>query len=445
MADNRLSADQPRMGWMIDGDPATPEVAVMLRDTGERLELTVPTGGMFGRGPYERWFMAGVQFGDDPDRSRYSYRPPGVLLFHDSQGSVALVGCRSTGMTSGLGAGTGRVVANFAVLGATNLRYSKVNGVRSELPALARWSHQRSVHLSHIADGAGRVQRVDVRLEAPEDIPLAHQMNLTLSPSWRTSYPDNIGTFSAHDVAQLVTTSSRPRSWSDHLDAHVAIRELLVLGAWHRFGFARLEVARDDDPERALSGRVVGPRWLEVATHRVPRHRPWKQMPTFLYDLRDVGTTGVRRWLRIRRHFARSMQPLIGIADTESTFLEPLVLQSGIALEALGYQLEVDNGGARLDSRGQLAYSAALDAVERDMKYVPVPDVADWKRRSRECYMAVKHADNTLPDVLTLANTQRENLLVLRAWLARRLGLTPSTLEKRVELDVHHRPYEQAD
>lgn len=38
----------PRIGWMIDGDPTTPEIAVMLERTDEAIQLTIPTKGMFG-------------------------------------------------------------------------------------------------------------------------------------------------------------------------------------------------------------------------------------------------------------------------------------------------------------------------------------------------------------------------------------------------------------
>jgi len=34
MADNELIVGEPRLGWLIDGNPDTTESAVMLRDTG---------------------------------------------------------------------------------------------------------------------------------------------------------------------------------------------------------------------------------------------------------------------------------------------------------------------------------------------------------------------------------------------------------------------------
>lgn len=432
MERNVIVEGKPRVGWFIDGLPDTPEIAAMLQDTGKQILLSLPTKGMGGPDPYRRWFMANTtHFRDDPDRTRHSYQPPRVMIFRDNDGPVVLVGCHAAGMSSSLDAGIGRIVPNFAVLGGRNLKYDKINGLRTELPSLALWSEQQSVHTRPQNDPDGRVQRVEVLLDAPSEIPLARRMNLTLRPTWRTSRPDKIGTFAAHDVVQLATSSSRPASWEDHLHAHVAIRELLVLAAWRNFGFLRVEVNRTDDPERLLSGKPIGPRWAEVATHRIPMHKEWSKSPQFLFTYSDIGTRGVRRWLKLRSHFARAMQPLVGIADEESAHFETRMVHSGIALEALGYQIAADRSG----KNRQLTYMDALQVVLDDMAHVPLHDQEDWKQRARDCYMAVKHPDNPLPDSLVLANTQRENLLVLRVWLASRLGCPKAIIERHLPLD----------
>ena len=447
MGDNVLVEGKPRLGWFVDGDPETPEVAVMLQDTGEQILLTMPTQGLSGRrqGPYDRWFTPGARFGDDPGRTRRSYEPPRVVMFLDNDGPVVLVGCRAGGGGSNLGAGVGLIVPNFAVLGGNNLKYDKVNGMRSELPGLALWSGQRSVTTKSETDAGGRVQKVDVSLDSPPQIPLARKMNLTLRPTWRTSYPDNIGTFAAHDVVELVTTAKRPRSWDYHLEGHVAMRDLLVLAAWRRFGFLRLTVNREDDPQRAMSGDPIGPRWAEVATWRLPKHEAWGQDPPFLFSYHDIGPAGVRRWLRMRSHFARAIQPLVAIADQTDAYGGTRMVQSGIALEALGYQIELDRGGSNLDRRGQLSYAKALQVILDDMPLVPLPDVEDWKQRSRECYVSVKHPDHGMPDSLVLANTLRENLLVLRVWLASRLGCARAALEARIGSDPLSTRYVKID
>ena len=56
MSTNELKSGEPRLGWFVDGDPQTDRIAVMLRDTGSAIELTVPLRGMLAReDPYGRW------------------------------------------------------------------------------------------------------------------------------------------------------------------------------------------------------------------------------------------------------------------------------------------------------------------------------------------------------------------------------------------------------
>lgn len=433
--ENELTPGNPRLGWFVDGDANTPEVAVMLQDTGREIVLTVPTKGMFAdEDPYARWGMVGIQFGDDPDGSRHSYGPPRTTMFADPAGPVVLLGCRARAGAFTHGAGLAPIVANYAVLGARHLNYERINGMRSELPALAAWSGMRSVRWEVKDAHRGKRRRVDIVCEAPEPVSLDRRLNLTLQPTWRTSRPDNIGTFAAHDVVQLVTATNDPRPLRKHLELHEAMRDLLTLACWRRLGYSQLEVARVD-------GRVGGPRrgiegmdWHGLVTHRVPKHELWVAEPRFLFTFDDIGSQGVRRWLRLRRTYSRTVSPLIG-ATADGRYLEDNMLQAGIALEALGYQLEVEAGGAGLNRRGQLTFPEALDRVLGDICLAPVPDPLGWRQRAIDCYKGVKHADNSLPDSLVLANTTRECLLVLRVWVASRLGVSTTTLRERLKRD----------
>ena len=104
-------------------------------------------------------------------------------------------------------------------------------------------------------------------------------------------------------------------------------------------------------------------------------------------------------------------------------------------MEALGYQLAAERTPSALDARGQISYTGAMNVILDDMPVVPVRDVDAWRSRSRLSYMGVKHADKPTPDMLTLANAYRENALVLRYWLASKLGCAQATLAKRLQQD----------
>ena len=102
MVKNSLREGQVRLGWLFDGNPDTPEIAVMLQDTDEQIVLTVPIKVWDYADPYTRWF-------------RHGARPPRVLTFEHDHGSVVLVGCRAAGMSSNLVAGVGEGASSLTL------------------------------------------------------------------------------------------------------------------------------------------------------------------------------------------------------------------------------------------------------------------------------------------------------------------------------------------
>lgn len=446
VSSNDLVVGSPRLGRLIDGDERTPEVAVLLEDTGGQVQVVVLTGGVASRDPYERWFSGSqVMYGDDPERVLYAYKPPRVAMFYDVNGPVALVGCRAGKARSSMTGGRGVVEVDFAVLGARHMNYEKINGVRVEMPGLSPWTRMKSVHVTPSAGSDGRVRNLEVRLEAPDAVHLSRRVNLGLRPTWRTSRSESGGTFEAHDVVELMTATQRPRAWVEHLDTVLAVRELMCLSAWKPLGFTKVAVNRGDDPQRVLSGDAIGERWAQVVSYRFPTHQDWVQEPNFLFYFPEIGSAGVRRWLRLRRHFSRAFKPLVEILDQEDAFVSTRLVQTGIALEALGYQLLLDAGAVPPNKRLVVKYHEALDAVLGDMAHIPLDDQKGWKDRSSQCYRGVKHADNSLPGTLDLLNTYRENVLVLRYWLAARMGLDDAALKARLEDDPLGRPWVAAE
>ncbi|WP_407317595.1 hypothetical protein UQW22_13610 [Isoptericola halotolerans] len=437
MSKNTLVSGTPRIGWMIDGDENTPEIAVMLERTDESIQLTIPNKGMFDHNdPYGRWFSSGVEYSDDPDRTRFRYEPPSSLLFNDHLGPVSLIGCRQEAASFGSnGAGFGRVVADYAVLGGRSwINFEKVNGVRTEMPGLAEWTGISSRKSEVKNDKARRALEYIITMRSPAPQSLARNKNLTLQPTWRSSNLSP-GTVATHDVIQLETTAKRSESWDGLLAPHRAVQDLLSLSAWKQFGFSRIEVGVHDSRIRqkvSETGEDVGKAWSEVVTHRLRLADDESAHAKFLFTYSDIGAIGVRRWIRLRSKYERALLPLIGIVDERGLFVETRVAQTGIAIEALGFQLANDErNGFKLNARGQISYSDAMDAILADMSVVPIPDIEKWKSRSRLSYMGVKHADNPTPGIVTLANAYRENALVLRYWIAGRLGCAASTLTDR--------------
>lgn len=429
MPENVLNPGDSRIGWLYDDNEATPHLAVMLQNTGEQFVMSVPFRNMGSQ--HARWFGQGINYGDDPHRTRFAYEPPQQLMFQDPRGHVVLVGCRPDGFnTTAFSAGVGRIVPNFLVLGARNLKYDRLNGLRTEIPWLSSWAGITSRKQSYKSK-QGRMDRLEVTMESPPAVKLDRTLNFTMRPTWSAASPDEEGALSTRDIVEFETTIGRPRPWEDHLIPHLRMRELLVVSAWHQFGFKRISVNRTDDPESALSGKIYGERWSDALSHRLPEHHSREQPPRFLFAYNDIGAAGVRRWLRMSASFERAIQALIFVADNAGSF-KSQILQTGIAFEALGHQLGVESGRPHTH---QVNFKPALDRVLADLRFNPLPDPEDWKKRCHESYMGVKHPDREVPHSLVLANTLRDNLLVLRFWIAGRLGVQKAVLEKRLALD----------
>lgn len=435
MAKNELVPGEPRLGWFIDGDPDTNQIAVMLRDTETAIELTVPLQGMFSKDdPYGRWWSSGVKFGDDPDRTKYSYRPPRVLLMNDVHGPVVLVGCRSTGSTSSFRAGRGHIVANFAVLGGRHLNYEKIQGLRTEVPALAAWTRLSSMAVETETDRDSRIQSVRMTLTNAEATLLSRTLNLEMRSTWRTERPN--GGFLAYEGVELETSVQHARTWEDHLQVHGAVLELVSIAGWRPFGISSVKVLSTDDPDRNWAGGAMGARWLSVVTHRLPKQKAWVKDHRFLYPYPEVGPRGISRWLRLRKNYGRVLGPMLNILRSDDRWGHPSLVQSGIALEALGYLIDVEkNDGANLNGRQQMNFKPGLRVILADMKVKPFEDTEGWIERADASYMGAKHPDRLEPDSLVQINTLRENLLILRFWIGLQLGVKPKSLSEALKMD----------
>lgn len=458
MATNELIVGEPRLGWLIDGNPETPEAAVMLRDTGSVIELRIPLQGMLREdGPYARWWSSLTMHADDPEQTKYSYTPPRVMLFHDDRGVVVLVGCRASGARQTLDAGYGVIVANYAVLGGRSPKYDKINGMRSDIPAMAAWTGITSMAVKPNNDTEGLLESVQVELKRLAPVSVSRTLNLAIHPLWEATQPRTA--FSARERVMLETKVKNARSWEEHLMVHSAVWDLISIAAWKPFSVAKLGVCRGDDLGRTSRGMTE--RWSQVATHRLPQYSDDdKRSLSFLFWYDNIGARGVNRWLRLRKTYAAALDPLLSILRSDEPWSNANVVQIGIALEKLGYLIDIKkNEGAHLNGQDQLSFMKALQVILDDMPVTPfvgddepenevhenelsVDDTSDaWKANIRAAYMGLKHADCELPDSLDLINALRKSILVVRFWVAHQLGVHENVLNEGRKYDPLSKPF----
>src|SRR5699024_2274206 len=140
---NTLEPDDLRIGWYYHdrSEDGSPPAATLLRNEGDMISLSIPLAEEDAWGPVSRWFDGtGVRYGDDPDRTKYTYDPPTELLFTDPRGPVGFFHCRNLGKRSVMG-GTaeGRIRVGFAVLGARSLEHGQPHPLRTYIPGMAKW------------------------------------------------------------------------------------------------------------------------------------------------------------------------------------------------------------------------------------------------------------------------------------------------------------------
>ena len=435
MIENKLRVGEPRLCRLVDGNPNTPEAVVMLQDTGDDIEATFPLSGMArSDGPYDRWWSRGARYGDDPDRVKYSYAPPSTMLLYDSGGCVVLVGCRATRGINSLAAGTGVVVADFAVLGAKNLKYDRINGMRTESLAFLKWIRRTAIETNKTVDDMGRAQSVRICFHETRPTSLSHKLNMSMRQLWSSNtVPGGL------DVRESLTFQSlveQPRSWGEHLQLHIGVLDLVSIAAWKNCAFRSVHVSRADDPSK-VKGATYD-RWNEVVTHALPGEDLTDCDGRFLFFYDDMPKGAVDKWLRLRDDYDRALGYVLRILRSRHTWSIQSAIMSAIALEQLGYLIEIKkNGGEKLNGYGQISFNNALAVVLDDMIVTPfgVEDVNDWKKRCNRVYMGAKHGDRDEPDHLTTLNTLRENLLVLRYWVAQQLGVPGDVLNHNLTWD----------
>ena len=154
----RTDFTEPILGWLLEPNTMESTVSVMLRDTGNSIELSVPFKNQF----YEKhglWFMQGLSCVVDGKRVEPE-PPPTVLQVIRNNEWFLLLGCRVVGSSSSIGGpGTGILRSSYLISGARNPRYTKVNGMRSKIQGLLQWTGLESLKNSLIIDKNNRFQQ----------------------------------------------------------------------------------------------------------------------------------------------------------------------------------------------------------------------------------------------------------------------------------------------
>ncbi|MEG9227630.1 HEPN domain-containing protein [Aeromicrobium sp. Sec7.5] len=445
MSRNLLEPDAHRVGFIFDNDERTPYQAALLENTGTNLVLTIPWHDDINA-EYSRWFMGrDMRWGDDPDRSKFAYMVPECIDFHDNDGSVVLVGCRSAGYRSQFGGHSrGRITARYAVLGGDGASaYQKINALQSEIDGLARWFATSTLERSDELTEHGWTSSTYTAQHRAR-LPIAHGLNLTLVTSFE---PDESGRDTVlKEPTRVETRVADARSWSQHMAPHLAIRDLLAVAAWKTPRFLSHRAMTDSDPARSLSGARIGEAWHPVVTYAT-NPSPAEEGADldldhlFLFNASHVHVAGVRRWMKLRNDFSRGIDPILSSLQNPGAPVPSRVTEMGIGLEAIGYELLLQDGESPRAARGA-NFRERLERIARDISSDLGFEPMAWAQRMSDVYNGTKHANREKPEFLESLNGWRQSVQVFRAWIASQLGVDTEKLTERLALDRLSHPYE---
>jgi len=426
MNGNELDSGDSRVGWAWDAKVTTPYPA-MLRDRGTQVELVIPydpSDEILDR----RYTGSLVRWGDDPEMNRFDYALPSQFWFMDVRGFVSLNGIRSHTIEPIAGGPTifkqCRIGVDYAVFGGEpGVDYSAVNGLTTRVEGLGRWFGHRSVR-DNLNDRARSREEFSLTITSPRTQRLDAGLNLSIVAGADWLLPGEPGLTHLEEVGSIRTAVQRARPWADHLERHRAVQQLLEFSAWKPLGFQQARVMHSRDPQRVLSGKRVGDRWAPVKTYSLPKANDEARVE-FLFTFQDIEAAGVRRWLRLRDQFSRGIHAMTFSIRNTGTSLDGLISDAGIGLEEIGHTIDLlRGGGAR---RGHHAH--LLDIASEVDSLLPF-NGTEWATESTEIYNDVKHADRRDPTARELHEMLIKNRLVFRVWLARRIGVSHSVIDR---------------
>lgn len=439
---NVLVEGQPRIGWVSwEGNDDAKPFPAMLEDTGGvlRLRLPFPPGLPFDYPLYCWW---GELTDERKEANSFSFVPravdrvPRLLRFWDVSGSVILVGCHLLSYHESFVPGVrveGRVRVQYAVLGAQHSNYAKVNAVRTQSPGISKWFGLTGFATNRVTDEQGRLQSLTFEPNKIDVVPIRNRLNLSVNPSW--SGTSGHHHFEIDGPVYVETQVSKPRTWEEHLLEHERLLNLACLSAWQPFRFTEIFASRDEDTQPVFPGQKASRKWNPVVTHRGFRDASGiPDNPRFLFRFSDIGTSGVRKWLRLSEECGDAIDLLMNILRSGQAWNPIHVLSVGAMLEEIAAYI-LKKKGTETSRDNWVSYESQMKAIIEDLPLIPFDNPEGWAKNTRDVYTASKHAGNDKPDSLKRLEVVREGILAARIWIACKLGTEPGLLKHSIQLD----------
>ncbi|WP_407360522.1 HEPN domain-containing protein [Microbacterium sp. LBN7] len=439
---NELEVGTRRVGDFYDFDDDTPRVQVILERIERGICITLPWSEPAS--PYAAWFMGDEirQFSIDGEPVGEPKPVPRRVVFNDSHGPVLLTRCWAKGFHAGMwGPGSGVLWSRAAILGVDeDIEYDRPHGLKTEISGLREWLGISSWKESYIWEPKPLTASLVSQDVDPIDLGEFNGLSMTLVPSWKVTPGVGRDNRVLLDMLRCTTRSNDARDWSEHRAHHFALRDLLVVSRWWNETCVEVFATRDDDPFRALDGKVHGELWRDVVVPNDERQAPPTGQRAHLIRFGELGVAGIQSWFVLREKFARALDPVITSRGLKDAGGHTLLAHTGPGLEALGYLLLVQDG--KTESAANSAnLKTRFTRILADLGDCLPFDGPTWVEETADAYNGIKHANRAEPDELDVLNAWARCVLVVRAWVAAELGVPMEELKKRLAEDPQSHGY----
>lgn len=438
---NVLKLGTRRIGEFIDFNPDTPKVTVTLEYSENGISVTIPWED--DESTYAQWFTKDFYTFSS---KRIATPVPKRVLFQDHDGTVLLIRCFAGECSYSLsGPGSGKLQARAAILGVVqDADYTYPNGLRCEISGLIDWLGVSSWEQKFEKSEPARPSVIISSVNQPViNLGIFNGINAELSQNWYYIPRRNGNDAILKDYVICTTRSIGPREWGEHRNIHNAIRDLLVLSRWHRESCVENAVMRSDDTFANPDGKSPGNEyWHEVVNPGDHLSPPEISGKPHLIKFTDLSEDGILHWFSIRDQFSRALDPVISSIELFTNIRVPntLLAHTGPGLEALGYLLLQQDGKSDTALR-KISLKGYLDRILCDLQDCLPFDGDDWANDMCSAYNGLKHANRDEPDWLEILNVWRQSVLVVRAWVAIKLGIPCDEVKQRLSEDRQSHPY----
>lgn len=430
MSKNTLNIGEIRIGTLFDGNEATPELTANLELDETGILLSCPWGP--GESSvFMHWFLNNVNFNHEVPTELKNI--PSVLHFHDSNGPVQLIGCRSAGFHTDLlsGRGIGKIRAEFAVFNGSPLSsFDFVNGMRSNLKGLRKWIGRTSIRLVQPPHD----ESYEFSIKQFEVVTIPGNPEVTFRGIPRFQKDEN--GVQLFDDSVIQTRSEKLASLHEHLVVHEAIGDLLSISSWHFEDIEVKALMRIDSPHASLGQVANGEKWNEAIRPLIKDSTNQKQdNRNHFIEFDSIGELGVETWLKIHRDYSRAIRPILGSLGMKDAAIEVQFAQLCFGLEALGFLLKAESDGETAAKSRKFTFEKRLHLIAEQISAALPFDCDVEFRAIANSYNGIKHANREFPELISSANSWRVGVLLFRMWAATKVGMPSSRLEKLVSID----------